>query len=172
VLDVLHHSDHVDEAPATVYAKLLDEDTYLAGTSTMCRLLRAVLKYVSDAARPPTRGGQEARAGGHGPDMCWSWDITKLLGPEKWSYFHLYVVIDIYSRYVTGWMMARSERAKLAEALLAESVASQGVSPGPAHRPRRPGHLHGLQAGGLFVSRPGRHQISQPTPLFQRQSLL
>ncbi len=64
------------------------------------------------------------------PNMCWSWDITKLLGPEKWNYFYLYVVIDIYSRYVVGWMLARTERAKLAEALLADSIANQGVSAG------------------------------------------
>ena len=65
-----------------------------------------------------------------GPNQVWSWDITKLLGPAKWELFYLYVVIDIYSRYVLGWMLARAERAKLAEALLADTIAKQGVSPG------------------------------------------
>jgi putative transposase len=130
VLEVLHHSDHVDEAPATVYAKLLDEGTYLASTSTMYRLLRAnaeVRERRRQATHPPAKKPELLA---NGPNEVWSWDITKLLGPEKWNFFYLYVVIDIYSRYVPGWMLARAERAKLAEALLADSIAKQAVNPG------------------------------------------
>jgi putative transposase len=61
------------------------------------------------------------------PNQVWSWDITKLLGPVKWTYFYLYVILDIFSRYVVGWMLARAERAQLAKALIAESVAKQDV---------------------------------------------
>ena len=130
VLDVLHHSDHVDEAPATVYAKLLDEGTYLASTSTMYRVLRASAEVRERRRQATHPAAVKPELVATAPNMCWSWDITKLLGPEKWNYFYLYVVIDIYSRYVVGWMLARTERAKLAEALLAESIANQGVSAG------------------------------------------
>jgi putative transposase len=130
VLDVLHHPDHVDEAPATVYAKLLDQGTYLASTSTMYRVLRASAEVRERRRQATHPAAQKPELVATGPNQCWSWDITKLLGPEKWNYFCLYVVIDIYSRYVVGWMLARWERAKLAEALLADSVANQGVSPG------------------------------------------
>src|SRR6184192_1550867 len=62
------------------------------------------------------------------PNQVWSWDITKLLGPQKWTYFHLYVVIDIYSRYVTGWLLATRETAELAERLLGETIRKQHVT--------------------------------------------
>ena len=130
VLEVLHHPDHVDEAPATVYAKLLDEGTYLASTSTMYRMLRANAEVRERRRQATHPAAKKPELVATGPNQVWSWDITKLLGPDKWDYFYLYVVIDIYSRYVPGWMLARAERAKLAEALLADSIANQGVSPG------------------------------------------
>lgn len=130
VLAVLHDDDHVDEAPATVYAKLLDEGTYLASVRTMYRLLSAnaeVRERRRQATHPPAKKPELVASR---PNAVWSWDITKLLGPEKWTYYYLYVVIDIYSRYVTGWMLAHAERAKLAEALLADAIANQGVEAG------------------------------------------
>ena len=130
VLAVLHEPDHVDEVPATVYAKLLDEGRYLASTSTMYRILRAnaeVRERRRQATHPAAKRPELIAAG---PNQVWSWDITKLLGPAKWELFYLYVVIDIYSRYVVGWMLARAERAKLAEALLADTIAKQGIAPG------------------------------------------
>lgn len=128
VLAVLHSSDHVDEAPATVYAKLLDQGIYLASTSTMYRILRQageVRERRRVAAHPP-RVKPELVA--TAPNQCWSWDITKLLGPVKWSYYYLYVIIDIFSRYVPGWMLASRESAALAERLLADTIAKQGVA--------------------------------------------
>jgi putative transposase len=130
VLDVLHHPDHVDEAPATVYAKLLDEGTYLASVSTMYRVLAANAEVRERRRQATHPAAKKPELVATAPNQCWSWDITKLLGPEKWDYFYLYVVIDIFSRYVVGWMLARAERAKLAEALLADSIANQGVSAG------------------------------------------
>ena len=130
MLEVLHHPDHVDEAPATVYAKLLDEGTYLASTSTMYRLLRANAEVRERRRQATHPAAKKPELIATAPNQCWSWDITKLLGPAKWEMYYLYVVIDIYSRYVVGWMLARAERAKLAEALLADSVANQGISPG------------------------------------------
>jgi putative transposase len=128
VLRVLHDPEHVDEAPATVYAKLLDEGVYLASTSTMYRILRAegeVRERRRQATHPPHVKPELLATR---PNAVWSWDITKLLGPAKWTWFYLYVIIDIYSRYVPGWMLARAERAYLAERLLADTIAKQHVS--------------------------------------------
>ena len=128
VLAVLHSDDHVDEAPATVYAKLLDNGTYLCSTSTMYRILRAndeVRERRRQATHPAAKKPELLATG---PNEVYSWDITKLLGPQKWAYYYLYVIIDIYSRYVPGWMLARAERAHLAERLLADTIAKQGVA--------------------------------------------
>ena len=130
ILRVLHEPRHVDEAPATVYAKLLDDGIYLASTATMYRILREhgeVSERRRQATHPP-RVKPELVASG--PNAVWSWDITKLLGPVKWTWFYLYVIIDIYSRYVPGWMLARAERAHLAERLLADTITEQGVERG------------------------------------------
>jgi putative transposase len=64
------------------------------------------------------------------PNELWSWDITKLLGPSKWTYYYLYVLLDVFSRYVVGWMLAHRELAQLAEKLIAESCERQGIAPG------------------------------------------
>jgi putative transposase len=127
VLRVLHEPDHVDEAPATVYAKLLDEGIYLASVATMYRILRGEdeVRERRRHATHPARKKPELIA--TKPNEVYSWDITKLLGPAKWTYYYLYVIIDIYSRYVPGWMLARAERASLAEALLADTITKQGI---------------------------------------------
>jgi putative transposase len=127
--DVLNSEAHVDEAPATVYAKLLDDGRYLGSVSTMYRVLRAhdEVRERRRQATHPAKKKPELLA--TGPNEVWSWDITKLLGPAKWSYFYLYVVLDIYSRYVPGWMLARAENATLAKALLAETVDKHGIEP-------------------------------------------
>ena len=130
VREVLNSPEHVDEAPATVYAKLLDEGVYLASVPTMYRILRAhgeVRERRRHATHPAHKKPELIATA---PNQVWSWDITKLAGPAKWSYFYLYVIIDIFSRYVPGWMLARAENAALAEALLAETVAKQQIGHG------------------------------------------
>ena len=72
------------------------------------------------------------------PNEVWSWDITKLLGPVKWTYYYLYVILDIFSRYVVGWMVAHQESAALAERLIAATCEKQDILAGAAHDPRRP----------------------------------
>ena len=127
VLGVLHDPEHVDEAPATVYAKLLDAGVYLASTSTMYRVLRAegeVTERRRQATHPPHAKPELLATK---PNEVYSWDITKLLGPAKWTWFYLYVILDIYSRYVPGWLLARAERAALAERLLADTTAKQHI---------------------------------------------
>ena len=127
VLDALHEERFWDQAPASVYATLLDEGVYLASVSTMYRLLRERSKTGDrrrHATHPP-RVKPELLA--TAPNQCWSWDITKLHGPAKWVYYYLYVILDVYSRYVVGWMVAAGEAAKLAERLLAATITAQGV---------------------------------------------
>ncbi len=127
VLGVLHDERFIDQAPASVYAHLLDEGRYLCSVPTMYRVLRAEdeVRERRRQATHPARVKPELVA--TGPNAIWSWDITKLLGPEKWTYFHLYVIIDLYSRYVTGWLLAKRETAELAERLLAETIRKQNV---------------------------------------------
>jgi len=129
-LDVLHSGRFADMAPAEVYAVLLDEGTYLCSVSTMYRLLRArgEVRERRAQATHPARVKPELLA--ERPNQVWSWDITKLHGPAKWTYFYLYSVIDIYSRYTVGWMIATHESASLAERLLAETITKQGVQIG------------------------------------------
>jgi transposase InsO family protein len=103
------------------------------------------------------------------PNEVYSWDITKLLGPAKWTYYYLLVILDIFSRYVPGWILAHSENAKLAEALLADTVAKQNLRPRPARHPRRPRIADGSQAGGVPARRSRRHQVPQPPALLRRQ---
>jgi putative transposase len=109
VLDVLHEPRFVDLAPAQVYATLLDEERYLCSERTMYRILaaNAEVRERRDQLRHPAYAKPELLA--TGPNQLWSWDITKLLGPCKWSYFYLYVILDVFSRYVVGWMVAERE---------------------------------------------------------------
>jgi putative transposase len=124
---------HVDEAPATVSAKLLDDGVYLALVPTMYRVLRShdeVRERRRQATHPAATKPELLAAK---PNQVYSWDITKLLGPVKWTWFYLYVIIlyviiDIYSRSVPGWMLARAENARLAEVLLADTAAKQHIT--------------------------------------------
>jgi len=127
VLGILHEERFVDQAPASIYATLLDEGRYVCSVPTMYRVLHAEeeVRERRRQARHPTAVKPELQA--TRPNTIWSWDITKLLGPEKWTYFHLYVIIDIYSRYVPGWLLAKRESAELAEHLLSETIRKQNV---------------------------------------------
>jgi len=130
VLEVLHEERFCDLAPASVYATLLDEGTYLCSQATMYRLLRQRGETGDrrrHATHPPTVKPELLATA---PNQCWSWDITKLAGPVKWTWFYLYVILDIYSRYVVGWMVAAREAASLAERLLADTIAKQQVEAG------------------------------------------
>lgn len=128
LLDVLHSERFVDQAPAEGYATLLDEGSYLASIATMYRVLRAageVAERRRQATHPPTVKPELVAAA---PNRVWSWDITKLLGPAKWTYYYLYVVLDIFSRYVPGWMVAERESAALAERLLDQTITKQHIT--------------------------------------------
>jgi putative transposase len=128
VIDVLHSEPFADKAPAEVYATLLDRGKYLCSIRTMYRVLdsRQEVRERRDQLRHPTYHKPQLVASA--PNQVWSWDITKLLGPAKWTYFHLYVILDIFSRYVVGWMLASRESEHLAERLIRETVVKEGVA--------------------------------------------
>ena len=127
VLARLHEPRFVDLAPAEVYATLLDEGAYLCSERTMYRILaqHAEVRARRDQLRHPHYVAPELLA--CRPNELWSWDITKLLGPAKWTYYHLYVMLDVFSRYVVGWMVAHRESAGLAERFIRETCARQGI---------------------------------------------
>ena len=129
VLDVLACPRFVDRSPGEVVATLLDEGQYLCSERTMYRIL---------AAEQPVRERRNQLAHPHyakpelvatAPNQTWSWDITRLLGPKRWTYFYLYVVLDIFSRYVVGWMVAERESAALATRLIEQTCLKQGIAP-------------------------------------------
>jgi putative transposase len=127
VLDLLHSPRFVDKAPAAVYAALLDEGTYRCSIRTMYRILHdaSEVRERRNQLRHPKYKKPELLA--TAPNQVWSWDITKLLGPTKWTYYYLYVILDIYSRYVVGWMLASRENADLAKRLLRDTIAKEKV---------------------------------------------
>jgi putative transposase len=130
VLSVLHEARFVDKAPAEIYAELLDEGTYLCSLRTMYRILesKGEVRERRDQLRHPPRAVPRLVA--QAPNQVWSWDITKLLGPFKGSIFHLYVMLDIFSRYVVGWMVAENESGPLAGRLIASCCRAQQVTAG------------------------------------------
>ncbi|WP_285222845.1 IS3 family transposase [Frankia nepalensis] len=129
LVEVLHSERFVDASPDQVWATLLDEGVYLASPRTMYRVLaeRGETGERRRQATHPAHVKPELVAAR--PNEVWSWDITKLRGPKKWSYFYLYVIIDVYSRYVVGWMVADRESAALAEDLITASCEKQAVNP-------------------------------------------
>lgn len=127
VRDVLHSERFADKAPLEVYATLLDERIYLCSPRTMYRILDECdeVRERRDQLKHPQYKKPELIA--LQPNQVWSWDITKLLGPVKWTYFYLYVILDIFSRYVVGWMLADRENGELASRLIEESCHKQEI---------------------------------------------
>jgi putative transposase len=130
VLQLLNSERFQDQSPGEVYATLLDEGQYVCSVRTMYRILaeHGEVRERRDQLRHPKYEKPELLA--TAPNQVWSWDITKLLGPVKWTYFYLYVILDIFSRYVTGWTVAYRESAELAKHLIEASAGKQEVEPG------------------------------------------
>lgn len=127
IVATLNSERFCDQAPAQVWATLLDEGTYVCSISTMYRLLRArhQIRERRRLARRPAHVKPELVA--TGPNQVWSWDITKLAGPHKWTWYQLYVILDVFSRYIVGWLVAPRESDRLAEELIADAIYSQHV---------------------------------------------
>jgi len=131
VLDALHSERFQDQAPLQVYATLLDEGCYLCSPRTMYRILAAQHGSVKERRRQVQRPHYtKPELLATTPNQVWSWDITKLKGPAKWTYFYLYVIMDIFSRYVVGWMVAHREQKALAKRLIEQSCLKQQIEPG------------------------------------------
>jgi putative transposase len=130
VLDILHSQQYIDQAPASVFAALLDEGTYLCSIRSMYRILsdQQEVRERRNQLTHPHYSKPELLA--TQPNELWSWDITKLKGPVKWTYYYLYVILDIFSRYVVGWMVAHRESAALAKKLIATSCENQEIVTG------------------------------------------
>jgi putative transposase len=129
VLEQLNSERFRDMAPGEIFATMLDEGLYLCSERTMYRVLaRYQQNVVRRQAAPRTYSAPELMASR--VNELWSWDITKLRGPSKWTYFYLYKIMDIFSRYVVGWMITYKESAMLAEALIGETCLKQNIKPG------------------------------------------
>ena len=130
VLSVLHEERFQDRSPAAVQATLLDEGQYFCSTRTMYRILEqeGESRERRDQLVHPAYHKPELLA--TAPNQLWSWDITKLRGPAKWTYFYLYVILDVFSRYVTGWMIAYREGADLAKEFIEEAIGKHQIPAG------------------------------------------
>ncbi|MDQ3608312.1 MAG: IS3 family transposase, partial [Actinomycetota bacterium] len=130
VLEVLHCERFVDVSPEETYATLLDEGTYLCSTRTMYRLLavrHGGVRERRDQLTHPAYAKPELLA--ERPNELWSWDVSKLKGPAKWTWFYLYVILDVFSRYIVGWTVQYRENAQFATALIEQAAGQQQITP-------------------------------------------
>lgn len=127
VLETLNSERFCDQSVRQVWAQLLDESQYLCSVRTMYRILEEnqAVRERRHQLRHPEYQRPELLASG--PNQLWSWDITKLKGPHKWNYFHLYVILDVYSRKVVGWLLANRESSTLAVELIRQSCHREGI---------------------------------------------
>jgi len=131
VIDILHSEKYQDKTPYETFASLLDEGRYLCSIRTMYRILTSMHGAVKERRRRHQRTAyKKPELLATKPNQVWSWDITKLKGPAKWTYFYLYVIMDIFSRYVVGWMVAHREQDALAKRLIEQSCIKQNIKPG------------------------------------------
>lgn len=131
ILNILHSEEYQDKAPYQVYASLLDKGVYHCSIRTMYRLLQKEHCGIHDRRRQVKRPKyKKPELLATAPNQVWSWDITKLKSVTKWTYFYLYVIMDIFSRYVVGWMVAHREKTSLAKRLIMESCQKQEITPG------------------------------------------
>jgi len=129
ILDAAHGDRFADLSVREIYATLLDEGVYLGSIATMYRVLRAAgeSRERRRLATHPARVKPELAA--TAPGQVWCWDITKLLGPQKWTYYYLYVVLDVFSRYVVAWRLETRESAQLAKELFGAAIVRENVDP-------------------------------------------
>ncbi len=130
VLDTLHSDRFVDTSPEETWATLLDEGTYLCSPSTMYRLLRGQHGGVRDRRHQlthPAYAKPELLA--ERPNELWSWDVSKLKGPAKWTYYYLYVMLDVFSRYVVAWTVQYRETGPIASELIEQAAGQQQIKP-------------------------------------------
>lgn len=152
VIAELNSDRFSDVAIPQVYATLLDEGQYFCSKSTMYRLLHANEMLKERRRLTPRTHYPRPELLATAPNQVWSWDITKLKGPVKWSYFYLYVILDIFSRMVVGWLVAERERSDIARELIEECCIRQAIQPGQLT-------LH-ADRGSSMQSKPVAHLLS------------
>lgn len=130
VLAVLRSPEYCDLAPAQVWARLLDDGIYLCSVRTMYRLLKTAGESRERRRQRTHPAKKKPELIATAPNQVWSWDITKLQGPQRGMFYHLYVIIDIYSRYVIGWTIATSETGELAKDFIDAALTEQQITPG------------------------------------------
>jgi len=130
VLSELHSERFVDASPAAVWATLLDEGRYLASERTMYRLLAAEGEVRERRNQLTHPSYQKPELLAERPNEVWSWDITKIKGPVTWTYYYLYAVLDVFSRYIVAWTLQHRESGEIAKALIAQAIEQQHVAPG------------------------------------------
>jgi putative transposase len=175
VLAVLNEDRFADLAPTEVYATLLDEGKYLCSIRTMYRVLQenAQVHERRRQLRHPRYAAPELLA--TRPNQLWSWDITQLKGPVKWTYFYLYVLLDVFSRYVVGWLVALQQSATLAQRLIHQTCARQGIAAGTLtihadHGPAMIAKSVALLLADLGVTKThGRPHVSNDNPYSESQ---
>lgn len=128
ILSILNSRRFCDRAPAEIYATLLDEGTYLCAVRTMYRILKEKCQNRLRRQREP-RNLTRPELLANKPNQLWSWDVTKLKSPFKWTYFYLYKILDVFSRYVVGWTVSYSETAEMAKALIGDTCLKQEIIP-------------------------------------------
>jgi putative transposase len=129
ILETMHSRRFQDSTPYVIYAALLDEGRHVCSISTMYRILQKEGENKERRKQASRTNYAKPELLATAPNQVWSWDITKLRGPQKWSYFYLYVIMDIFSRYVTGWMIASCESQSLAKRLIEETCQKQNIIP-------------------------------------------
>lgn len=129
ILDALHVDRFIDASPIQVYFTLLDEGTYLGSWRTFYRVLceHGEVRERRDQLRHPNHPVPRLCAAR--PNAVWTWDVTKLLGPAKWNYYYLYVILDLYSRYAVGWTVASADTSAIARWLIGETLDKYGIDP-------------------------------------------
>lgn len=175
VLDVLNEPQFVDLAPAEIHSTLLEQGRYLCSTRTMHRILaeNAQNRERRNQLRHPKYSRPELLT--EAPNELWSWDITKLRGPAKWKYYYLYVILDVFSRYVVGWMVARRESAQLAKKLITDTCSRQGIEQGKLTLHADRGSSMTSKAVGLLLADLGvtkthsRPHVSNDNPYSEAQ---
>ncbi len=175
ILEALHSERFVDQSPAEVHATLLEEQTYLGSVRTMYRVLAEAdeVRERRDQARHPSYAKPELVA--TAPNQIWSWDITKLKGPIPYLYYSLYVILDLFSRYVVGWMVAFTESARLAERLIEATCSKQGIGPhqltihADRGAPMRSKLVAELFADLTIVASHSRPRVSNDNPFSEAQ---
>jgi putative transposase len=162
ILDVLHQPEFADQPPTEVYATLLGRGIYHASIRTMYRILAEAGETGERRNQRPAQAHATPSLTATAPNQVWTWDITKLATTRKGVFLMAYVIIDLFSRFVVGWMLATKECQHLAAQLFAETIARHGVEPGLQVHADRGSAMKSDTLGQLLASLGASRSFSRP----------